>query len=160
MKRIIGVLAVVALAAAVAGLAVSCTTSHTPEQHGRLTVTTGGAFETQTLHACAASTGYQIAFARGKWFVSAMASNSAVVWVKPHSAQDTSGTLVSADAGTNPVTTDAGVLNGWARLGDGQTVSYGIELANSAGETSPSADQIYFLDVWCETQGDLVVVGH
>ncbi len=162
MKRIIGFLAVVALAATVAAVAVSCATSSSqPEHHGKLTATRGGGYETQTLYSCVAATGYQIVFDRGKWFVSALVRNSGVIWVKPHSPQDTSGTIPLADAGTNPVPTDAGIIsNGWARLGDGQTVSYGIELPSSAAETSPSADQIYFLDVWCETQGDLVVIAH
>jgi hypothetical protein len=124
-----------------------------PPPHVPVKATTGGAFETQTLYSCTGSTGGQIVFAKPKSTVSVMV-RTGVLWVRPHSGADTSGSSV-----TTPIPTANTVANGWVRLGDTQSASWGVESGVSTGGPG-TIDSVGFLDYWCETQGDLVVVGH
>lgn len=119
--------------------------------HGDMKATTGGAYETQALYSCTGSSGSQIVFAASKRFVNVLV-RTGVIWVKPHSSLDTSGTTP-----TTPIPSAGSIANGWVRLGDNQGASWGLEdpLRSTTG-----ADLLGFLDVWCETQGDLNVIAH
>jgi hypothetical protein len=123
-----------------------------PSDHGHVKATAGGAFETQTLYNCTGSSGSVATFSKAKSFASVLV-RTGVIWVKPYSGQET------AVAPTSPIPSSNAVANGWARLGDGQTISWGVEQANST-QGAGTIDSISGLGVWCETQGDLVVVAH
>lgn len=137
----------------VLALAAGCAELSPPPSHGPIKATTGGAFETQTLYSCTGSTGSQVVFAKPKSVVNVLVKTG-VIWVKPHSGQDTSGSVP-----TTPIPSANSVANGWVRLNDGEGASWGIEQASSV-QGAGTIDAVGFLDVWCETQGDLRVVAH
>lgn len=112
--------------------------------------TTGGAFESQTLYSCTGSTGSVISFSASKSLTSVLV-RTGVIWVKPHSGLDATPT-----APTTPIPSANAIANGWVRLGDNQSVNWGIESNSGTGDILG----IKNLEVWCETQGDLVVVAH
>jgi hypothetical protein len=144
------------IAVALAVVGAGCgTTAPTPTPRGPVKATTGNGFEAQTLYQCTPSSGNQVLFAQPKWSVSVMV-RTGVIWVRPHSGLDTAGTTP-----TSPIPTANTVADGWVRLGDGQTVSWGIEDQTLGFEGNRMVyDQLASLDVWCELQGDLVVVAH
>lgn len=140
--------------------ALGCATTtgrHGPTINARATSIPFG-FETKTLYSCTGNSGSQVVFSKGKFFVSAMV-RTGVIWVKPHSAKDTSGTNP-----TSPIPSANSIADGWVRLGDNQAATWGTDPQTTQNETSPpvflDAEQIGFLDIWCETQGDLLAIAH
>jgi hypothetical protein len=138
-----------------------CASTGAPRPHKIGAAALATNYETATLYQCSASTGYQVVFSKGKWIVSAQARGG-FIWVKPHSPPEVPGTLP-----TNPTPSAGTVAAGWIRVNDGAAVEFGHEWPNSLGSTPSTvttaelADQVLFLDVWCETgNSDLVVVSH
>jgi hypothetical protein len=115
-------------------------------------------FEVQTLFAAVAATGYQIKFSGGKW-IATVSSKTGTFWVKPHSAAETVGAAPIAIPGTAGT-----VVAGWARVQDGDSLTFGVDSRSSQDEGSAGLnvklDQILYFDVWCEVTGDLIATGH
>lgn len=152
-QRIRGLAAVVLLAT----LAGCATTGERPHGNAKAGAPTSG-FETKTLYSCTAGTGSQLLFSTGKWFVQVM-SNGGTVWVKPHSSLETPGTPP-----TNPTPSANSIADGWIRLLNSESATWGKDPGTTATESAPPSgmamEQIAFLDEWCEAQGDLAAIAH
>lgn len=108
------------------------------------------AYECKTLYQAPAGAGYQVLFSVSKSFVSVL-SRGGTFWVRPRPAGDKSGTLP-----TSPIPSAGVVADGWIRMGDGESATFGDSSNTGIRKVSGSAFATLFLDVWCEVQGDLV----
>lgn len=109
------------------------------------------AYECKTLYQAQTSTGYQVVLTLARSFVSLL-NNGGTVWVRPRFITETSGTLPTSPIPSNGVTVS------WARMLDGDTLSFGGDFSN--GLLGHGSQTISFLDVWCESgPSDVVVVG-
>lgn len=110
------------------------------------------AYECKTLYQAPATAGYQVIFSVSKSVVSVL-SRGGLFWVRPRPAGDRAGTLP-----TSPIPAAGIVADGWIRIGDGENAVFGDAQVFGVRKTSGSSFATLFLDVWCESTGDLVAV--
>lgn len=110
------------------------------------------AYECKTLYQAPAGGGYQIVFSVSKTFVSVLCRGG-LFWVRPQPAGARAGVVP-----TSPIPSAGVVADGWIRIGDGESATFGDNGVVGIRKASGSNFATLFLDVWCESMGDLVAV--
>ncbi len=112
------------------------------------------AFESKTLYAAVASTGYRMTFSFAHAYAQGM-SRGGTFWVKQYGPTAT----VSGSVPTSPIPSAGTIADGWLRIGDGESFAFGspdLDITSRRGNEKDTS--VAVIDIWCEVTGDLVVV--
>lgn len=110
-------------------------------------------YECKTIYQGTAASGYQLVFSASKASVSIMSKGGGTFWVRPRGPAYTSGTVP-----TSPIPAAGVVADGWVRLVDGDSATFGVDSLLGVRRVTGGGVATKFLDVWCEVSGDLIVV--